>query len=258
MMSGLKAAVARRAPYLATAASTYLQLRRQARSARRASGVGGELRRLAVSDQSDRLLVVPGFEDVRIDVGRVEAIQKQDELVPLLERIQALEPRRVCEIGTSTGGTLYLLTRVSHPEALLISIDLVIPPHAEAARTRMARPGQRVVSIRGNSQLPETRTRVEDLLHGEPLDVLFIDGDHSYEGVRRDFELYSPLVRSSGLIALHDINEDFATRHGVQTLSVSGDVPRFWAELKQTQHTEELIAEPEQDGYGIGVIYPGR
>jgi hypothetical protein len=34
---------------------------------------------------------------------------------------------------------------------------------------------------------------------------LFIDGDHTYEGVRRDFEMYSPLVRKGGIIAFHDI-----------------------------------------------------
>ena len=33
------------------------------------------------------------------------------------------------------------------------------------------------------------------------LDLLFIDGDHSYEGVRQDYKMYSKLVRDGGLIA---------------------------------------------------------
>lgn len=37
------------------------------------------------------------------------------------------------------------------------------------------------------------------------MDFLFIDGDHAYEGVKADFEMYSPLVRKGGLVALHDI-----------------------------------------------------
>jgi len=49
--------------------------------------------------------------------------------------------------------------------------------------------------------------------------VLFPDGDHSYEGVKRDFEMYSPLVRPGGIIAFHD------------TVFMDG-VRRFWAELK--------------------------
>jgi predicted O-methyltransferase YrrM len=37
------------------------------------------------------------------------------------------------------------------------------------------------------------------------LDFLFIDGDHTYEGVKQDFEMYTPLVRKGGLVAMHDI-----------------------------------------------------
>jgi predicted O-methyltransferase YrrM len=255
-VSRLGEAAVRRAPFLATAAWTYRQLRRQARTARQAAATDASVSELAQADASGRLLEIPGLVDVRVHVGPVEASQKRDELLGLLERIRALEPRSVCEIGTSAGGTLYLLTRVSRPDALVISVDLVIPPNTAAARRRMARPGQRLVSIRGDSQAQTTRDRVAELLAGEPLDVLFIDGDHSYEGVRRDFELYSPLVREGGIIALHDINEDFATRHGVQTSSISGDVPRYWRELKATHRTEELIADPDQDGYGIGIVYP--
>lgn|GEM_PF-2937274 len=37
-------------------------------------------------------------------------------------------------------------------------------------------------------------------------DVLLIDGDHSYEGVRKDYELYAPLVREGGIILFDDYN----------------------------------------------------
>lgn len=38
-----------------------------------------------------------------------------------------------------------------------------------------------------------------------PIRLLFIDGDHSYEESRRDFELWSPFVVQHGLICFHDI-----------------------------------------------------
>jgi Methyltransferase domain len=36
------------------------------------------------------------------------------------------------------------------------------------------------------------------------IDYLHIDGDHHYEGVRLDFDLFAPLVRENGVITLHD------------------------------------------------------
>ena len=43
-------------------------------------------------------------------------------------------------------------------------------------------------------------------MEGNKIDVLFIDGDHSYEGVKKDFLNYSDFVRSNGLIILDDFN----------------------------------------------------
>lgn len=37
-----------------------------------------------------------------------------------------------------------------------------------------------------------------------PLDLLFIDGDHSYEGCLADLENWGPRVRKDGLILVHD------------------------------------------------------
>jgi hypothetical protein len=42
-------------------------------------------------------------------------------------------------------------------------------------------------------------------LRGRRIDLLFIDADHRYQGVRRDFELYSPLCRTWWVIGFHDI-----------------------------------------------------
>ena len=237
---------------LTTALGVFRQLSRSARAFSRAGRDERDLRELVRQSPDGRLLEpVAELVDLRIELAPVVASQKLEELVPALERIAELRPRRVCEIGTSAGGTLYLLTRVSEPDALIVSIDLTTAPHTAALRERLARSGQRLVSIAGDSHSDETFAELERVLGGEKLDGLFIDGDHSYDGVRADFERYSPLVREGGIIALHDIKEDF----GVDSPSISGDVPRFWRELKERYRTEELIADPEQDGYGIGLVY---
>jgi predicted O-methyltransferase YrrM len=37
-----------------------------------------------------------------------------------------------------------------------------------------------------------------------PVDFIFIDGNHSYEGLRADWEAWRPLVAPGGIVALHD------------------------------------------------------
>lgn len=38
-----------------------------------------------------------------------------------------------------------------------------------------------------------------------PIDLLFLDGDHSREGVSRDFRDWAPKVRPGGYVVLHDV-----------------------------------------------------
>ena len=50
------------------------------------------------------------------------------------------------------------------------------------------------------------------------IDFLFIDGDHSYEGVKLDFDLYSTILSDNGIIIIHDTDEKYE-----ETLIVSED-----------------------------------
>jgi predicted O-methyltransferase YrrM len=43
-----------------------------------------------------------------------------------------------------------------------------------------------------------------ELLRHQPIDMLFIDGDHSYNGVRNDILNWTPMLKDGGIIALHD------------------------------------------------------
>ena len=57
----------------------------------------------------------------------VFAMQRKSEIAAFLARMTALRPRRaqiVVEIGTASGGTLFLLSRAAAPDALLVSLDL--------------------------------------------------------------------------------------------------------------------------------------
>lgn len=68
---------------------------------------------------------------------------------------------------------------------------------------------------------------------------MFIDGDHSYEGVKSDFEAYSEFVSEGGIIAMDDV---VATKH---------EVSEFWRELEQNDDYETMLIPDEDPGLGI-------
>lgn len=136
---------------------------------------------------------------------------------------------------------------------LVVGVDLCVQ-NAEKL-IHFVRPGQVYRALHGDSQTEAMKRRVMQKLGSRQVDFLFIDGDHSYAGVKADFELYSPLVRSGGLVALHDIVSDHRTRYGRETGCYAGEVHQYWAELKQRYRCEEFIDDPDQDGFGIGLVH---
>jgi hypothetical protein len=73
------------------------------------------------------------------------------------------------------------------------------------------------------------------------IDVLFIDGDHSYEGVKSDFELYSTILSEKGIIMLHDTDEKYE-----ETLIVSDDAKNYHHRFDgPSKFIKELQENPE-------------
>jgi cephalosporin hydroxylase len=73
----------------------------------------------------------------------------------------------------------------------------------------------------GSSSEPATLKKVRGHFDGKRADMLFIDGDHRYEGVLADWLLYHHLVGPGGIVAFHDV---------VAQISVAG-VPKFIEDL---------------------------
>ena len=41
------------------------------------------------------------------------------------------------------------------------------------------------------------------------IDMLWIDADHTYEGIQKDFKLYSQIMSDKGIIIIHDTDKDY-------------------------------------------------
>jgi cephalosporin hydroxylase len=183
------------------------------------------------------------------------AVQKRTEILELLKLLQSMRPARLCEIGTAQGGTLALFSQVAAPNARILTIDMNYRPEQMAANRHLVRHGQKLSCLAADSHAPETLQQVRGWLDGEDLDFLFIDGDHSLEGVSTDHRMYAPLVSPvGGVVAFHDIVPDFKTRHGIHTGADVGQVPEFWAQLRVSTDVIEFIEDQKQDGMGIGVL----
>jgi predicted O-methyltransferase YrrM len=182
--------------------------------------------------------------------------QIDSEITGLLQLATERQVRRVLEIGTAQGGTTFLLSRAIPSTGWILTIDL-LPRHSSVLRFLTA-PRPAFHALGGSSSHPRTLRRVATLLGNEKVDLLFIDGDHSYEGVKADFQLYSPWVRPGGLVVFHDIVPAAETGAPTAGHRWVGGVPRFWNEIKpQGARSWEFVESWTQGGFGIGVIEPG-
>jgi predicted O-methyltransferase YrrM len=183
----------------------------------------------------------------------LRTVQIRSEILGLGRLVGARRPRVVVEIGTNRGATLWLWAKLAAPDAILVSIDLPGGIHGggyRAWRTGLYRsfagPGQTLHLLREDSHNTQTLDKLKAILGAIPVDFLFIDGDHRYEGVRQDFQLYSPLVRPGGLVAFHDVAQHKA--------EYDCQVDRLWTEVKPNFKHYEFIDDPGQGWCGIGAI----
>jgi len=180
--------------------------------------------------------------------------QIKQEIYQCIKILAKRPPKTVLEIGTANGGTLYLWTKVADPNAILISVDLPGGPFGggyHAWKVPFYRSfgsvGQKIHLLRMDSHDETTLREVERILGGLKVDFLFIDGDHSYEGVKQDFQMYGKLVKPGGIVAFHDI-----CPHPPETCC---EVNKFWLEIQDDYHHREIVEDWNQGWAGIGVIY---
>jgi len=116
--------------------------------------------------------------------------------------------RSLAEIGVFEGGSAVVLRRVMDPSATLTCIDPYVV-------TEAGMQGSLAISKMVIGRIKRGRVRfIRDFSHkvaqtwNESLDFLFIDGNHTEEACRVDFEDWERFVTRDGVILFHDSRLD--------------------------------------------------
>ncbi len=171
---------------------------------------------------------------------------------------RSMKPSVCVEIGSARGKSAWLVGKAlkENGSGRLYAID----PHIrtnwndsesvdtyELMRVNLERLGvQDVVTI-------VRKTSIEALAGwSEPIDLMFIDGDHSYEGVKADWEGFKPFMKSFGLVIFHDTLWELKPDPRLYRADMG--VPRFVDDLRQEGYQ---ILTIERD-CGLSVVQPVR
>lgn len=176
----------------------------------------------------------------------IKTLQIPSEITRLARAVAALKPKIILEIGTARGGTLLIWSSIASEE--VITCDLEHRAAQKPLLEALPPPGSqcKVTLLTGNSHDAAFKQRVAQALNGRKADFIFIDGDHTVEGVTADYNDYKEFVRSGGIIAFHDIVEN-------QPLTTN-QVYHLWKTIKPKAVTEEFVNDPKQCGFGIGIV----
>ena len=137
--------------------------------------------------------------------------------------------RTIVEIGTrggiSTNAFLYGLRDRGHKNAILYSIDIADCSGVVQDET-----------IKKNWKFIQADSRT--VPWDKEIDILLIDGDHSYDGVKADYKRWSKYVKEGGLILMHDV-----------LWAHKGVIKFFWDEVDLPKVVLPLSKS------GMGVVY---
>ena len=171
----------------------------------------------------------------------------EHEFKPFCQLMKDENVRSYLEIGSFSGGSIEIAAQYLPVGSRIVSIDkpwkLTKQERLAGILNELKASGYDTHLIVGDST--ESRSIYKGRKWG-PYDAVFIDGNHTYDYVKKDWENYGTLGR---IVGFHDIAKD-KPPHGASA---------FWQQLKTGYRHVEFISEATRartDGaFGIGVVW---
>jgi cephalosporin hydroxylase len=176
-------------------------------------------------------------------VSENRIINEADNLFQLQQHVKEIEPvvkllsgyknlDSFIEIGSNKGGTFYILSSLIPGKK--ISIDYCDGNFGGVGQSASVERNKKLSEkfpdthfIEGDSHNYSTVAKLKEILGDKKVSVLFIDGDHTFEGCYKDLIIYRQFLRQNGFILFHDIKKtDYHT-------SVNCRVDLVWNEVKK-------------------------
>jgi predicted O-methyltransferase YrrM len=169
---------------------------------------------------------------------------------------RSLKPRIAVEIGSARGRSACFvgLALKENGSGRLYAID----PHIQTAWNDLGaidtfstmRQNVAELDLGGVVEIVRSTSADAAATWSEPIDLLFIDGDHSYDAVKADWTRFSPFVSEFGVVVFHDTIWDRRPdpRYGRADMGV----PAFVEELRNTGYPVVTI---DRD-FGVSMVQP--
>lgn len=175
-------------------------------------------------------------------------LQIPDELCDLIiflkkyEKKNKLKLESFLEIGFSHGITNTILNKFFN-FSTNVAVD-ILGAHLNGTTLLANLRFKNLILFCSDTSSKKTIQSVQEL---GPYNIIFIDADHKYESVKKDYLNYMDFLSKKGLIIMHDI---FLPNSGSK---------KFWNELKRKNKSKiifkEIICKKYPFKYGIGVLY---
>lgn len=162
--------------------------------------------------------------------------QKPEEFKGLLDFLSLSKNKKYAlEIGSNYGGTALGLCHIYDN---VLSVDIKHDPNFD--RIKEIFPNYNYII--SDSKSADTINFIKSL--GIKFDFIFIDGDHSYEGVKSDYEKYKQFLSDDGFIAFHDIIKS------EETEKYDIFVSKLWEEITPYYRTKkEFVCKIKDESY---------
>ena len=180
--------------------------------------------------------------------GNLEVQQIPEEYLQLLMFFKNTPIKTYLELGVANGGSFFtnsiFLQKTAETIHCVDSIAYANAPHVMQTEAKIISKVNKLKEFFPNKQFEFFNSTTDNFYktNTQMYDCIFIDADHSYEGVRSDYDNSLKFLNNNGYLIFHDIS------------NVNTGVAACWDEVSKKHHVVSEFRHPTNRNCGIGIL----